>query len=281
MVRSPILLLDGAMGTVLESRSFDTRGSGWSANVVKEHPEAVEGLHDEYVRAGADVLTACTFRTTRRAIGQLWEAAAAQAVRLARAAARDGVRVAGSIAPLLDCWRPELSPGSASEPEHARLARVLADAGCDILLCETMTNVDEAIAATRAASKTGLPVWTAFSPGFRADLLNCAQVADGARRAVEAGAAAVLVNCVPVASAVHYVRAIAAAVPASTLCGCYANAGLGAHSAPDCEHYAQAALEWVRAGATIIGGCCGTTPEHIAAVGASVRKGRGGIRTHE
>lgn len=281
MVRSPILLLDGAMGTVLEARGFDTRGAGWSANVVSEHPEAVEGLHEEYVRAGADVLTACTFRTTRRALGERWEVAAAQAVRLARAAARDGVRVAGSIAPLLDCWRPELSPGSASEPEHAALARVLADAGCDILLCEAMTNVDEAIAATRGASKTGLPVWTAFSPGFRGDLLTCAEVADGARRAVDVGAAAVLVNCVPVASAVHYVRAITSAVPEKTLCGCYANAGLASHSPADCDHYARAAKEWVRAGASIIGGCCGTTPEHIAAVGASVRKGRGGIRTHE
>lgn len=281
MVAGQVLLLDGAMGTLLQARGFDTRGSGWSAHVVIEHPEAVEAQHRDYVDAGADILTACTFRTSHRALGERWKQAAKQAVSLARASACAGVRVAGSIAPLLDCWRPELSPGSATRPEHARLARVLAEAGCDILLCETMSNVDEAIAATQAAVETGLEVWTSLTPGFRADLLTPTEVADGAKRAIEAGAAAALVNCVPAAHSLAYVRAIAAVIPRGRPFGCYANAGTGGSSPAECDRYAAAAMQWVQDGAVIVGGCCGTTPAHIAALGVLLGKGRGGIRTHE
>lgn len=299
---SDITLLDGSMGAVLEALGVDCSGSAWSARAVIEHPEQVERLHRAYVEAGAEVLTACTFRTTPRAMGDGWRDALHRAVALARAGSLgraeassggtgvppmcrgvpERVRVAGSIAPLEDCWRPDLSPGRAARQEHAALAGALAGAGCDLLLCETFADVDEAEAATEAGVATGLPVWTSLTPGYRADLMTPEQLAAAGRRVFEAGAQGVLVNCVPVKRALEYVQALRAGVPTATPMGCYANGGQRSRPAEeDCRVYAKAAEMWVAAGARIVGGCCGVWPEHIAAVGQMLGKGRGGIRTHE
>ncbi|MCL4220054.1 MAG: homocysteine S-methyltransferase family protein [Phycisphaerales bacterium] len=296
-----ITLLDGSMGAVLEALGADCSGSAWSARAVIQHPEQVERLHRAYVEAGVEVLTACTFRTTPRAMGDGWRDALQRAVALARAGSLgraeassggtgvpsvcpgspERVRVAGSIAPLEDCWRPDLSPGRAGRAEHAALAGALAEAGCDLLLCETFANVDEAAVATEAAMATGLPVWTSLTPGYRADLLTAEDLEAAGRRVFEAGAEAVLINCVPVERALEYVQALRAGVAASTPIGCYANGGQGLPTPESCRGYAQAAARWVEAGARIVGGCCGVWPEHIAALGAMLGKGRGGIRTHE
>lgn len=281
MQRGQITLMDGAMGTALAALGCACEGASWSARAVMEQPEKVEQLHRAYVEAGAEVLTTCTFRTTPRVLGAGWSEALRRAVVLARAGSSGRACVAGSIAPLEDCWRPDLSPGRAGKEEHALVAQALADAGCDLLLCETFAAVDEAVGATEAGVETGLPVWTSLTPGYLADLLTPAQVGQGGRRVCEAGAAAVLVNCVPVERALEYVAALRQGVPAGTSIGCYANAGLGSPSQESLLAYAEAAQHWIEAGACIVGGCCGTWPAHIAAVAAMLGKGRGGIRTHE
>ncbi|RMH12337.1 MAG: homocysteine S-methyltransferase family protein [Planctomycetota bacterium] len=275
------------MGTALEALGCDCSAPAWSARAVIERPRAVRTLHRAYVNAGAEVITACTFRTTPRALGDGWEQAACSAVRLALEGASDLAHVAGSIAPVCDCWKPELSPGAGAEPEHRALARVLADAGCSLLLCETLSHPDEAVAATRAAVSTGLEVWTALTAGYRCDLLTPEQLASIGRRAAEEGAGAVLVNCVPADRTLEYLQALLAALPAGVGAGCYANAGQAdsacAGRSPDaCRRYAEYARDWLEAGARIIGGCCGTWPEHIEAVARMLgKRGRGGIRTHE
>jgi S-methylmethionine-dependent homocysteine/selenocysteine methylase len=192
-------------------------------------------------------------------------------VQIARDSSSVGDRVAGSIAPLADCYRPDLSP-SDPRSEHRELAQALADAGCDILLCETFPHAGEAVVAVEEAAATPCPTWASFTAGPNADLLTPAAMADAARRVVQAGAAAVLVNCTPAVDTLRYVQAMADADLGVPL-GAYANAGdvddgIGWQNPTDANvaSYLALARTWVDAGATLIGGCCGTGPAHIAAL---------------
>jgi len=271
-----IHLLDGPMGTELAGRGTATPLPGWSAHALETAPEAVAEVHRAYAEAGATVHTTNTFRTRPAVFGERWAELARTAVRLARESVPADHRVAGSIAPLADCYRPDLSPADrdpeGTRAEHAALARVLAQAGCDLLLCETFSHVGEGLLAVEAAVATGVETWAAFTPGYRADLLTPAELARAGREAVARGAAAALVNCVPVSRALDYVRALRDAVPRSVLVGAYANAGhpdegMGWTSTPGApERYAEACATWIEAGAEIVGGCCGTGPAHVAAI---------------
>ena len=268
---SGVTILDGAMGTLLFERGVPTPPPLWSAHALRVAPDAVRAIHAEYAAAGASVHTANTFRTKRRSAPDDWEELARLAVRLAREGAMPGQRVAGSIAPLEDCYRPDLSPGAASRAEHRELARVLAAAGADVLLCETFPHVGEALVAVEEAVATGLPTWVAFTAGPDATLLSTAEVGRGAREAVLRGASGVLVSCVPAPRMLPFVVALAGA---GAQFGAYANAGAPTEGlgwtvspTPDAaERYADLADTWLAAGATLIGSCCGTGPAHIAAL---------------
>lgn len=267
--RGRVTILDGPVGTELIRRGVPSPSPVWSAYALEHAPEVVGGIHRDYAEAGATVHTTNTFRTGRRTYPETWAELARLAVRLARDNVPAGHRVAGSVAPLEDCYSPWLSPPD-SRPEHRELARVLADAGVDLLLCETFPHVGEALVAVEEAVATGLPTWVAFTAGPEADLLTPDEVGRGAREAVARGAAAVLINCVPATRTLPYVRALAGAgVPF----GAYANAGgpdealgwgLERDDAP--ARYADLASTWVEAGATLIGSCCGTGPAHIASL---------------
>ncbi len=113
------LILDGAMGTELQRRGANTLLPLWSAEALVLSPALVRQIHEEYIRAGADIITANTFRTTRRTFvrtglpdrSQRLTTTALSLARQAREAFRDrDILVAGSIAPLEDCYRPELVP---------------------------------------------------------------------------------------------------------------------------------------------------------------------------
>src|SRR5262249_85083 len=158
-----------ALGTELARRGADVAPPLWSARALLDAPEVVAAAHGDDAAAGADVLTACTFRTHERNVAAsgardprtLARSLTEPAVRLAREAAsgawaRDGRTgfVAGSQAPLEDCYSPELVPDDGSlEREHAAHAKNLAAAGCDLILVETMNAVREAMAAARGAER--------------------------------------------------------------------------------------------------------------------------------
>ncbi|MCB9593285.1 MAG: homocysteine S-methyltransferase family protein [Sandaracinaceae bacterium] len=276
--RPVITILDGPVGTELTRRGVSTRLPMWSAAANRDAPDVVAAIHADYAAAGATVHTANTFRTTARAMGPDWARWAREAVRIARGAVPPGHRIAGSVAPLEDCYRPDLSPGggAAVEREHRALAEVLADAGVDVLLCETFPHVEEALAAARAARSTGIETWLALTAGYEADLLTPEALAEGARRAVDLGVDAVLVSCTPTEATLRYVEALASAgVPF----GAYANGGIaddvdGFSSAPASpERYAAQARAWADAGATLLGGCCGTRPEHVEALWRAFARG--------
>lgn len=266
MSEGRVLLLDGPVGTELSARGVDTALPLWSAGALRDAPDVVAGIHRDYAAAGADVHTTNTFRTRPRDAGADWQTLARTAVALARRGAGVGARVAGSIAPLADCYRPDLSPPNA-RAEHGALARLLAEEGVDLLLCETFSNVREGLVATEEAVATGLPTWTSFTAGPDADLLTPTDLRDAAREALARGAECVMVNCTPARATLPYVRALA---ELGAPCGAYANAGhvderIGWQSSPEpgAQAYADLAETWILAGATVVGGCCGTGPHHI------------------
>jgi len=274
------LLLDGATGTELERRGVATRLPLWSAAALDTHPEAVRAIHADYVAAGAGALTANTFRTQRRtlALGGMGDRAAeltARAVALARDAAGDDVLVLGSAPPLEDCYHPERVPDDvALAAEHAEHARNLVGAGVDAILVETMNTIREARAAIRSASDAGAPALASFVCWDGARLLSGEPLADAAAAAAAAGACAVLVNCLP-PSNVAACLDVLAAQPLPF--GVYPNLGEpedvhGFRRREDLapEALASLAAGWLERGVRAIGGCCGTTPAHLAAIAARV-----------
>lgn len=272
-----IALLDGATGTELARRGFDVAVPGWSASALVHAPELVRTIHADYVAAGADMVTANTFRTHARNVARAgFRQSAGElttlAVELAREAAGHAL-VAGSQAPLEDCYSPQLIPPDAElRDEHRAHARNLADAGADLILIETMPTIREAAFASEAARDTGLPFLVSFvcnaEPAGR--LLSSESLADAAKAVLPFKPAGVLVNCLAAAVVTPLLRVLRAAVP-GTVIGAYANTGERppggewiATSATDPQAYARFAADWLEAGATLIGGCCGTTPDHIA-----------------
>lgn len=269
------LVLDGAMGTELERRGLRASLPLWSAHALLEAPEMVRVIHSEYAAAGAQILTANTFRTQRRALGREGLADRAEeltrlAVTLAREGAgeREDVLIAGSAPTLEDCYRPDLVPSDAElEREHGAHADALAAGGVDLILIETMNTAREARIAARAARASGLPFFASFVCGTGGRLLSGEALADALDLLGPESPHCLLVNCLPPS-------AVGACLPilreAKTAFGVYANLGEPRESgrSEDCspEQLAAHARVWRDAGARVIGGCCGTEPAHIRAL---------------
>lgn len=279
--RAP-LILDGAMGTELARRGAEIGLPLWSANAVLASPELVLAVHREYCAAGADIITTNTFRTTPRAfrnarLPDRSAALTAQAVALAREA-RSGfpgrtILIAGSMAPLEDCYRPDLVPPEADlEREHAVHARRLAEAGVDLLLIETMISVREAAAACRAATATGLETIVSFTCRTDGCLYGGEPLEEAVAAVVPPGPAALSLNCMsprilgPVLRRLRELTGLPLAAYANVGTAGDERSGRGLVVDVDDEEYGAHARSWAHDGASIIGGCCGTTPGTIAAI---------------
>lgn len=277
------------MGTELARRGIDTGLPLWSANALLNAPDVVRQIHADYIAAGAQVITTDTFRTNVRTLERAGMRARQheltfRAVQLAHeAVAHSGQRavlVAGSIAPVEDCYSPGLVPldHDVLYREHSVLAGALAEAGCNLLLIETMGAVREAVAAMRAACETHLPVWISLMIGADNRLLGGESIEQAVHAVLPYTPQALLVNCLPVvqASAALILLQQAAGADIGIRFGVYANAGHVEEAGWSTEHavspaeYARASVGWRAQGASIIGGCCGTTPAHIRQLAAAM-----------
>jgi S-methylmethionine-dependent homocysteine/selenocysteine methylase len=277
----PPLLLDAAMGTELQRRGADTRLPLWSARALVDDPALVRTIHSEEVAAGAEVLTANTFRTHRRTLekaglGERSRELTALAVQLAREVTDNADRevfVAGSLSPLEDCYRPDLVPDDeALEREHREQANSLAAAGVDLILLETHNTVRELAAAACAAKETGLPFVASMVTDGAGRLLSGEPIADAVHALEPLRPEAFSINCVPAARLGSDLAVLVVAAPGVPLAA-YGNLGLPADDlgwafteelSP--ESYAGHARHWLELGARLVGGCCGTTPEHTSAL---------------
>jgi S-methylmethionine-dependent homocysteine/selenocysteine methylase len=294
LLRTPHpVILDGALGSELERRGVDTGLPLWSANAVIHAPGAVRTLHEDYIRAGADVIATCTFRTTARTFrkaglpdhsAEFTARAVALALEARARCGRDDVLVGGSVGPLEDCYRPDLVPPTDDvRREHREHAGRLAAAGVDLLLIETMGTVTEARLAAEAAADTGLEFVVSFLGGDDGRLFGKEEIADAVKRIAPLHPVAICINCVPPRTLDPLLASLVTAreaLPVDQRCaaGVYANVGHvgGDPSRPMiCDvspaEYAGFARKWTGMGIQLVGGCCGTGPEHIASLRAAVR----------
>ncbi|HEU4334498.1 MAG TPA: homocysteine S-methyltransferase family protein, partial [Candidatus Eisenbacteria bacterium] len=213
-------------------------------------------------------------RLTRLAVTLAREARDASAAGAGRpAGAGRDVWIAGAMAPLEDCYRADLAPPRAeAAAEHAAQAALLADAGADLLLVETMNTIAEAAEAAKAARATGLPFFVSFIPRSEREIYGGESLEEGASVVDALGPDAILVNCVPAETAERCLDTLARATRRPI--GCYPNAGhpdfdRGTWRHDDeatPERFAARAGAWIRHGALIVGGCCGTGPGHTRAL---------------
>jgi len=282
------LLLDGGTGRELRRRGVPILDTIWSANALVVAPGVVRQVHLDYIRVGADVITTNSYGVIRRDLAkegiedrfaELNRLAGRLAVEARDAGGRE-IAIAGSLPPLRGSYRPDLV-GEPEEilPLYREQAELLAPF-VDLFICETMSSAAEALAAATAAAETGKPVWVSWTlDEDRSGRLRSGEsVAEAAAAIAHLPVSAFLANCCAP-------EAIAAAMPALAAigrgpAGGYANAFrpvpkdweletgglLPLREDLNAEAYASHAAHWQAHGARIIGGCCGTGPEHIAAL---------------
>ncbi|MBI3664658.1 MAG: homocysteine S-methyltransferase family protein [Acidobacteria bacterium] len=275
-IRNGPVLADGAWGTELQRRGLEPGACPDQWNLIRS--EAVAEVARSYVKAGSRVILTNTFRANAIALTGYGLGAEAAAMNragaaISREAAAGHVLVAGSIGPT----GKMLLLGETTEQEalraFAQQAQALAEGGVDALLVETMSDLAEAKLALAAARQTGLPVIVSFvfDSGKEKDRTMMGVTPEqAAREIVEAGADAVGANCgLGIAGYVPICRRLRQATPLPVWIK--PNAGLPELVGGELVYrttpaeFAAFVPALVEAGATFIGGCCGTTPDFIRA----------------
>jgi homocysteine S-methyltransferase len=283
------LIFDGAMGTMIYSK-------GVFINTCYEHlcltnPDLVSGIHEAYIAAGADVIESNSYGANRiklegHGLAEQLEAINRAAVHLAREAAGSDALVAGSVGPCL-------KSDQLFEDRHAdeleacfrEQMAVLADEGIDLFLIETFTHIKEAQLAARIAGSFGLPVFVSMTVGKDGENPRGEKI-EQLIRAMEADAHVdgMGINCGvgPAAAFSIAERALPLTTKPFTV---MANAGIPQlvegrmiyMSTP--EYFTEYARRMIELGVRGVGGCCGTTPEHIAMTAKNV-KSLTGVKQH-
>ncbi|MBI4235148.1 homocysteine S-methyltransferase family protein [Candidatus Peregrinibacteria bacterium] len=273
------ILLAGACGTEIQRRGIKTELPLWSASALITNPEIVSRVHEDYIKAGSDIITTNTFRTNRRTLqkinkGDESEKLTKLAVKLALKAriesGRKEVLIGGSIAPLEDCYEPKLVPSDKELwQEHSEQAENLAKNGVDFLFIETINTIREAKIAFKACKKTGLEVAISFVCNKNGNLLSGESIEAAYRAISPLAPLAILTNCAPpqIAEISLYKLLKISKIPIVF----YANGDGMPHDElgwkflkeKKPEDYLKFAQKWLKDGASIIGGCCGTNPEYI------------------
>jgi 5-methyltetrahydrofolate--homocysteine methyltransferase len=285
-----VLLCDGAMGTELMARGLVAGVAGETWNL--DHPGDVEAIHRAYAAAGCDLLTTNSFGGSaislrRHGLDGKARELNLEAARIARQAAGDRAFVLGDIGPCGEFLEPlgELTPAGLSAVFHDQAA-ALCEGGADGIIIETMGDVAELAAAVAAAKQVSdWPVFATFAFGrgegaeFRT--MMGTPVADALGAAVSAGADVVGANCGTGLDLPDYLRLAQALVAAAKATGTTVilqpNAGAPAMVNDKLTYPASPAdmigliAPLVKMGVRVIGGCCGTSPKHLAAMAAAIK----------
>lgn len=283
-----VLVCDGAMGTMLYARGIFLNRSFDELNLTR--PDLVADVHREYVRAGADVIETNTFGANRvklTTFGLLDQLAAInrEGARIARRVARDRAWVAGSIGPLgvrIEPWGR--TAVAEAEAAFAEQAAALAEGGVDLFILETFGDLGEIGAAIRGVrSVSTLPIvaqMTTDDDGTAPDGTPIDRLTAALERE---GADVIGVNCsVGPAAMLETIERMARVSPARL--AAQPNAGRPRDvdgrnlylSSP--EYIASYARRFVAAGARLVGGCCGTTPDHTRQIAEAVRVAAPAVR---
>ena len=283
------VLFDGAMGTVLYARGVTINRCYDELNLTD--PGLILAVHEEYLQAGAEILETNTFGANRFRLGRHGLAGKvaeinAAGVRIARQAVEHlkdkqagEAWVAGALGPLGVRLEPLGKTGLDEAREaFAEQIRALAKAGVDFLVIETMPALNEAHEALKAAQETApeLPVLVMVTVDDETNCLDGASPAQAAALLTEWGAGAIGVNCstgpATVLTAIEAMRA-ATTLPLAALPNAGMPRAIEGRNIYLCspEYMASFARKAIEAGVQFVGGCCGTTPNHIRAMRSAMR----------
>jgi homocysteine S-methyltransferase len=290
-----VVTLDGGLATELESQGHDIDGVLWSALLLKTNPEAIVAAHKAYLGAGAEIIVSASYQASRAGFHQLGIAAEdadaliLSSVSLARQAIVEFQNenknqrsrlVAASIGPygavLMDGseYTGDYGvPRAVLRDFHEQRLALLDSSDADVLACETIPSLDEAMVLADLLAEVKTPAWISFS------CRNADQISDGtpitkaaALFADHPNVLALGVNCTAPQHVASLVKSIAHAAPNKAILA-YPNSGeryeatdnSWSGDASDIE-FATATKSWVAAGASLVGGCCRVGPGHIAAL---------------
>lgn len=275
------IILDGAIGTEILRKGYPTTLPLWSAEILITNPEVIKQLHKEYIQAGAEIIITNTFRTTKRALAKknIHGTKAQELTKLACSMAKEAVNdlkkegevlIAGSVAPLEDCYSPEITPSDKElEKEHFEYIRDLKEGGVDFIFLETMITLKETKYAIMAAEKLNMPVAVSLCANDDLKLLGGETLTGVIPEIEKHNPLFIGINCVSVKTAGLLLKHLKTL---TKLPICIYAQGDGApcnnqgwkFKGNEKENiYIKSALSWAKNGAKIIGGCCGTTPSLI------------------
>jgi len=283
------LIADGGMGTVLQRRAAKSGLSGAVApeTVLLKAPDIVRSIHNDYIQAGAQILLTCTFASSRqqlerRRMAEHFDDIHRSAARIAREVAGPDRLVVGDLGPLGDFFPPmgHLTREIAVSSYAERAAALQETGDVDALLVETqydLTEVDCAIIGIRRVSDLPLVITLSFDRHVRTMMGVSADAF--AREMADQDLALIGANCgADLDDTFRAAEAIRAALPAVPL-WIKPNAGLPKmrngveiYYAVTPDAFAQAGARFADLGARVVGGCCGTTPEHIEALARLLRE---------
>ncbi len=277
-----VLVHDGATGTELEARGVDFSSGIWSAAANLEAPDVLRTIHEDYLRAGADIITAnnfCTGPTFLDRIGEgarwrEYSQAGLDIALAARDAVNSGAYVAGGI-----------YAEGVYGTEYTERARLLADGGADFILAEHLPSVNDCVKAAQACSRIDLPLFLGVGnlgpDGTLADRTPIEALVSALEAYKVAGLLFMCTFPPPISKALPRLRE-----SFSGFIGAYAHGGWSnredspwatePESDQQTPYYSPEVLAeyvptWTEMGAQVVGGCCGTSPAHIAALPSAIK----------
>ena len=283
------LIMDGAMGTELMRRGIELPLPLWSSMSNIDQFDQVMNIHKDYLDAGCDILTTNTFRTTPRTFIKAGysqnesEIISEQCCNMAIEAAKHAVKkentlIAGSVAPLEDCYEPSHFPGKEIAKKEFRLIidRIIRK-GVDILLFETMGNYEEIESALQVSNHIDIQRWLSIVLKNKNSILDGTELQKVVELANKNKIDMVLINCTPV-------NIISGALDIflgyrKGKWGVYPNAGENMPtkdgefvSKLDDESFCKAIQDYITLGASVVGSCCGSTPNTVRKISNMIKK---------
>ena len=277
-----VVLLDGGTGTELEKRGVPMDDAAWCATALATHPDVVRSVHEDYIRAGAEVIITNTYPAAKHVlkeagVGDRFRELNARAAELAKEARENAAEGAVYIAGSISTFSARLDRGFDPDEQEARAnyteqAGVLAEAGVDLIALELMRDLESTRYALEAAATTGLQIWLGLSCKRNEDgTLVLWEEQDTLAEALEE----LPLQDVSLISIMH--TQTEETVPALRVVKKHWNGPVGAYPhygefimpnwqfidkiSP--EEFAYEAQQWLEVGAQVVGGCCGIGPEHI------------------
>ena len=288
-----VVILDGGVGTELERRGVPMDPKAWCGPATLDHLDTLEAVHRDYIGAGADIVTANTYASSRlmlapagygEHVGDINRAAIATARQAREVVGRADVLVAGSLSQMAPVVPGAAGPDLTQEPSEAdmtfafeEMASLHREGGCDLIILEMMRHPERLVLALDAAVRTGLPVWVGFAVrrGPEGQILSFAQERDIPFEDLVEGLSDFEVAAAGIMHSPSDIIGEATALLRERFDGplmAYPDSGYFKMPRWQFEDvirpddFQRFAADWVADGVQIVGGCCGLSPEHIAAL---------------